>query len=148
LDGFINGQLNSATASNGQVQQFYQLASQVDNLLSDPQAGLTPTLQNFFNAVQGVANDPTSIPARQVLLSGAQSLADRFHYLDQRLDSLRSGLNSQITNSVNEINNLAVSPKAPPAVSRPTICSINAMHSSSSCPRRSASPRFRKMTDR
>jgi flagellar hook-associated protein 1 FlgK len=107
LDGFINGQLNSATASNGQVQQFYQLASQVDNLLSDPQAGLTPTLQNFFNAVQGVANDPTSIPARQVLLSGAQSLADRFHYLDQRLDSLRSGLNSQITNSVNEINNLA-----------------------------------------
>jgi flagellar hook-associated protein 1 FlgK len=107
LDGFINGQLNSATASNGQVQQFYQLASQVDNLLSDPQAGLTPTLQNFFNAVQGVANDPTSIPARQVLLSGAQSLTDRFHYLNQRLDSLRSGLNSQITNSVSEINNLA-----------------------------------------
>jgi flagellar hook-associated protein 1 len=107
LDGFINGQLNSATAANGQVQQFYQLASQVDNLLSDPQAGLTPTLQNFFNAVHGVANDPTSIPARQVLLSATQSLTDRFHYLNQRLEDLRSGLNSQITNSVSEINNLA-----------------------------------------
>jgi flagellar hook-associated protein 1 len=107
LDGFINGQLNSATASNGQLQQFYQLASQVDNLLSDPLAGLTPTLQNFFNAVQGVANDPTSIPARQVLLSGTQSLTDRFHYLNQRLDSVRSSLDVQITNSVSEINNLA-----------------------------------------
>jgi flagellar hook-associated protein 1 len=107
VNGFINGQVNTATASNSQLQQFYQLASQVDNMLSDPTAGLTPALQNFFNAVQGVANDPTSIPARQVLLSGAQSLTDRLHYLNQNLDSMRTQLNGQITNSVSEINNLA-----------------------------------------
>ena len=89
------------------MQEFYRLASQVDNLLADPQAGLAPSLQRFFGAVSDVANDPSSIPARQVLLSEAQSLADRFHYLDQRLESLRNGVNTQITNTVSEINGLA-----------------------------------------
>ena len=106
-DSFITGQLNAATSSNSQLQQFYQLSSQVDNLLSDPTAGLTPALQGFFGAVQGVANDPSSTPARQVMLSQAQTLVDRFHYLDQQLGNLRSGINTQITNSVTEINNLA-----------------------------------------
>ncbi len=107
VDGFINGQQTAATAANGQLQEFYRLASQVDNLLADPQAGLAPSLQRFFGAVSDVANDPSSIPARQVLLSEAQSLADRFHYLDQRLESLRNGVNTQITNTVSEINGLA-----------------------------------------
>ncbi len=107
IDGFINGQLTAATAANSQLQEFHRLASQVDNLLADPQAGLSPSLQKFFDAVSGVANDPASIPARQVLLSEAQSLADRFHYLDQRLESLRQGVNTQVTNTVSEINGLA-----------------------------------------
>ena len=72
VDGFINGQQTAATAANGQLQEFYRLASQVDNLLADPQAGLAPSLQRFFGAVSDVANDPSSIPARQVLLSEAQ----------------------------------------------------------------------------
>lgn len=107
VDGFINGQLGAATSAHSQLQEFYRLASQVDNLLADPQAGLTPSLQRFFDAVNGVANDPTSVPARQVLLSEAQSLADRFHYLDQRLSDLGAGVNTQITNQVSEINSLA-----------------------------------------
>ena len=107
VDGFINGQLTAATAANGQLQEFYRLASQVDNLLADPQAGLAPSLQRFFGAVSDVANDPSSIPARQVLLSEAQSLADRFEYLDQRFETLRAGVNTQITNTVSEINGLA-----------------------------------------
>ncbi len=107
VDGFIANQLNSATGSNGQLQEYYRLASQVDNLLGDPQAGLAPTLQRFFNAMNDVANDPSSTPARQVLLSEARTLSDRFHYLDQRLDALRAGVNVTITNTVNEINGLA-----------------------------------------
>jgi flagellar hook-associated protein 1 FlgK len=107
LDQFINGQLTSASASNSQLQEFYRLASQVDSLLADPQAGLTPNLQNFFNAVNDLADDPSSATARQVLLSEAQAVADRFHHLDSRLNALRDGVNVTITNTVSEINELA-----------------------------------------
>jgi len=107
VNGFITGQLNSATAANGSLQEYYRLASQVDNLLADPSAGLAPGLQSFFDAVNGVANDPASVPARQVLLAESQALADRFRYLDQRLEELRDRTNTQITNTVDEINGYA-----------------------------------------
>ena len=106
-DDFLTGQVRNATSANSQLQEYHSLATQVDNLLADPSAGLTPSLQRFFDAVHTVSNDPTSIPARQVLLSEANSLTGRFHYLDQRLGDLRTGINSRLTNSVNEINNLA-----------------------------------------
>lgn len=109
VDNFINGQLTAATGTNSQLQQFYQLASQVDNLLADPNAGLAPSLQSFFNSANDLANNPASTSARQVMLSQAQSLADRFHYLNQRLDTLRQGVNTQISGDVTEINNLATS---------------------------------------
>jgi len=107
VNDFITSQLNAATANNSSLQAFYRLASQVDNLLADPQAGLAPGLQTFFDAVSGVANDPASVPARQVLLAEAQALTDRFHYIDQRVEELRSRTNTQIGNSVNEINAFA-----------------------------------------
>ena len=106
-DEFLTGQVQTATTANSQLQQYHSLASQVDNLLADPSAGLTPSLQRFFDAVHTANNDPMSTTARQVLLSEANSLTNRFHYLDQRLEDLRQGINSKIVNSVNEINNLA-----------------------------------------
>ena len=108
-DQYLTGQLNSATSANSQLQNYYQLATQVGNLLADPQAGLSPNLQSFFNAVQGVANDPSSTSARQVMLSQGQSLVSNFHYLDSQLSSLDSGVNTQISTSVNQINSLASS---------------------------------------
>lgn len=106
-DEFLSLQVRSNTSANAQLQSFYSQASQLDNLLADPQAGLTPSLQDFFNAVQGLANDPASIPARQVLLSNGENLAERLHALDQRMRDLRGAVNSQLQAGVSEINNYA-----------------------------------------
>ncbi len=106
-DNFLTGQVQSATSSSSQLQTYSSLAGQVDNLLADPTAGLNPSLQRFFDAVHTAAADPASIPARQVLLSQANTLTNSFHYLDQQLSTLRTGINTQITNSVADINNLA-----------------------------------------
>jgi flagellar hook-associated protein 1 FlgK len=106
-DDFLTAQVRTSTSANSQLQQFVQSASQVDNLLSDPRAGLAPSLQSFFDAVHALANDPTSTTGRQILLSQANALADRFHYLDARLTDLRNGVNISINTAVNEINNLA-----------------------------------------
>lgn len=105
-DSFLTTQLRSNTSADSRLQSFHALASQIDNLLADAQAGLSPSLQDFFNAVQGVANDPSSIPARQVLLSQTNALADRFHYLDQRFVELGGAINAQIQTGVAEINTL------------------------------------------
>ena len=100
-------QIRASTSGYNQLEEFQALASQVDNMLADPNSGLMPSIQAFFNAVHDVANDPSSTAARQVLLSEATTLEDRFGYLDQRLDDLRNGVNTKINNTVNEINDLA-----------------------------------------
>ena len=76
-------------------------------MLSDPSSGLSPTLQDFFSGVQGVATNPTSIPSRQTALSSAETLAGRFNSLGSRLDEIAQGVNSQVLSSVSNINTYA-----------------------------------------
>ncbi len=106
-DQFLTDRLRSTTSSSSQYQTFFQFASRVSNLLGDADAGLNAGLAGFFNAVQGVADDPSSIPARQLLLSEADSLVGRFRNLDAQLDSLGNESNSKLGTLVAEINSLS-----------------------------------------
>ncbi|HHH36403.1 MAG TPA: flagellar hook-associated protein FlgK [Gammaproteobacteria bacterium] len=105
-DEFITQQIRTNTAGFNQASEFHALASQVDNLLADPEAGLLPALGGFFDALQSVANDPASSAARQVLISEAGSLQDRFRFLDQRLRSLDDSVNRSMESMVKEVNSI------------------------------------------
>lgn len=109
FDQFLVDQVRVNTSQNGRLEIYDQFAAQVDNLMADPDAGLTPTLQEFFASVQSLSNDPSSIPARQVVLSQAESLTDRFHFVQGRLEDLQEGVNSQLEVVGAEINSLAQS---------------------------------------
>lgn len=106
-DQFAVNELRSNTTSFSQFERFHGLAAQVDNLLADPQAGLSPALQDFFNALQEVADDPTSNTSRQVLLSEADALVQRFQNIDTQLTRLADNTNQLVRDSVNEINGIA-----------------------------------------
>ena len=85
----------------------YAYIKQLDNMLGDSASGLSPALQNFFSAVQDVAQNPSVIPSRQAMLSNAEALVARFQSMDQRMSQIREGVNTQIASSVDEINSLA-----------------------------------------
>ncbi len=85
------------------------LSTRLDSLLADPDVGVSPALNGFFDALQGVANNPGSLPERQVLLSEAQVLSQRIQGLDQRLGAFNNELSSRVETSVREINALASS---------------------------------------
>lgn len=106
-DDFVNKQLRSSTSAFGEADKFYAMATQVDNIMADDDSGLAPMLKSFFNAVNDAASDPTSIPARQAMLSEAEMLNDRFHTIAGRLNSFRDQVNSDLKVSVDEINSLA-----------------------------------------
>lgn len=107
VDQFGINQLRTANSSLGQLDAFNSFAGQVDNVLGDPNTGIASGLQSFFSAWQDVANDPSSVPARQLLIAQAQSLADRFNSTDARLNDIDRDLNGRIRNTVTEINGLA-----------------------------------------
>ncbi|MEH6437829.1 flagellar hook-associated protein FlgK [Massilia sp. DD77] len=106
-DEFLNTQVRTAQASVSGLESYYSQISQIDNLLADQTAGLSPALQGFFKGVQDMAANRASIPSRQAMLSSADTMATRFQSLDARLGEIREGVNTTIEASVNVINSYA-----------------------------------------
>jgi flagellar hook-associated protein 1 FlgK len=104
---YLTTQILGAQANVGELDMYLSQASQIDNLLADANAGLSPALSDFFQSVQQVAADPSSTPARQSMISSAQSLAARFQALDQRMTEIRQGVNTLLVNEVSTINGYA-----------------------------------------
>jgi len=104
---FLVSQLRDSTTKDKYLETAHNFTSQVDNMLADPKAGLSPAISGFFDAVNGLANDPSSTASRQVLLSAAQNLSDRFGYLNDRFEGLRRSTNKDIDSTVNDINQTA-----------------------------------------
>jgi len=103
-DQFINGQLRSSTSAFGEVDHYKSYASQVDNLLADPTTGVDPAIQGFFNSVNDVANDPSSVAVREVMLSEAKSLSHRFATVGGRFAELKAQINSDMKSMTQTIN--------------------------------------------
>jgi flagellar hook-associated protein 1 len=95
VDQFYIGQLRSDTATFNELDTYTTQISQLDSLLADQSTGLSPALQTFFSDLQQASQDPTSVPVRQVVLSDAGSLAQRFSTLNERLQSLSQAVNQK-----------------------------------------------------
>lgn len=106
-DEFLNQQVLNASARKEEFSAYSTQIAQIDNLLADTSAGLSPALADFFKGVQDVATNPSSIPARQALISTAESLASRFNALDTRLQEIRDINEGQIASTVDSINSYA-----------------------------------------
>ncbi|MDR3213177.1 MAG: flagellar hook-associated protein FlgK [Azoarcus sp.] len=103
-DQFLENQVLNAGTKQAAYATYATQISQIDNLLADASAGLSPALDSFFAGLQEVASNPTSSAARQALLSGAQALAGRFQSLNARLNEIRAGVEYDIRSSVEQIN--------------------------------------------
>ena len=106
-DNFLSTQLRNAESNQASLDVYSKQISQIDNLLADPTAGLSPAMQEFFNGVQDATSNPASAASRQAMLSSAESLAARFQGMSARLSEISSGVNGQIVSNVGEINSFA-----------------------------------------
>jgi len=106
FNAFIDLNVRSSTSSFAEFEAFHSLAAQIDNVLADPDAGVSTSMQRFFNAMQDVADNPSGTTAREVLLNEAQQLAEKFNELSGWLNDVRGQVNSNIRSGVSEINQL------------------------------------------
>lgn len=106
-DQYLTNQVRLEQTQSSYLTAYHAAMTQIDNLVADPAAGASPAIQEFFSALNGVANNPESVPARQTLIGTSQFVVNRFQAIEQRMTDIANGLNGQITNSVTSINNLA-----------------------------------------
>jgi len=106
-DQYLTTQVLQQQSQASYLTTFQTAIAQVDNLLSNQAAGIPPALQNFFNGLNALANNPADIPTRQALLGDAQTVVGQFQSVNQQLTSIANGLNGQISGSVQSINSYA-----------------------------------------
>jgi flagellar hook-associated protein 1 FlgK len=109
FDQFLMDRLRTYTSSDADFQIYYDRAARVDDVIADPDAGISRAMQDFFNSIQDVADNPTSTATRDVLLSNANILTDRFHSVHSFLEGLRTEINQDMQVLVGEANSLAES---------------------------------------
>ena len=106
-DELLANQQRSAAGNFSRLDTYASRAQTLSNLFGDSTTGLSASLQRFTNAVQGVANTPTSTAARQVLLSEAEGLKQRLQTYDNRLQEISVETNTSIKNEATTISDLA-----------------------------------------
>ena len=105
--GFIDTQLQSATALQGDTQSYLDSINQINSLLADSGTGVNTVLKGFFDAMQNVASKPTDKASRQLLITSAESLSTRFNSVHTQMKDQNSYVNEQLGNMANKVNDLA-----------------------------------------
>ena len=96
VDQFAVKQLRLDTASFFGFNAFGNNIEQLDTLLADEFSSLSPALANFFTALEGGAEDPTSIPARQLVVSNAEGLVQQMNTLSDRIAGQITAVNDRL----------------------------------------------------
>lgn len=94
-------------ATSSSVETYSRQMATIDNMLSDPSAGLNPAMSDFFGSVQDLSANPSDTATRQSMLSYTQSLVNRFQSTTNRLNEVRDSVNTQLTSSIGLVNTYA-----------------------------------------
>lgn len=104
---FLTKQSLASQTSASSLDSYYSEISQINNMVADTKAGLSPALQDFFAAVQNLASNPNTQASRQSVLSQASTLVARVSSINDQLAQSSASVNSQITSTVTTINSYA-----------------------------------------
>ena len=107
MDQFINQQILIDQSKFSKYEILSSNMSTLDKLIGGSDTGLAKSLNNFFSSLNDAISQPSAIPQRQVFLSEAENLTQRFNQLTSYLKNQRSMVNQQINSVVNEIDILA-----------------------------------------
>ncbi|MDJ0776692.1 MAG: flagellar hook-associated protein FlgK [Gammaproteobacteria bacterium] len=107
-DQFLTREVRDTTSAQARAGMLADLAGYIDDVLADPNGGISPMLQDFFASVQDLADDPGSSSVRYALLGSAETLVGRFQSIDSRFEELSQNTGDAIASTVEEINSLVL----------------------------------------
>jgi flagellar hook-associated protein 1 FlgK len=93
---FLDSQVISSQGQLSSYQTYSQYATQLNSLLGDQNSALSTSISNFFSSLQNVANDPTSIVARQTAISAGAGLAGQFSNVSNGIADIQQSVNQQV----------------------------------------------------
>ncbi|MGY2365081.1 flagellar hook-associated protein FlgK [Pseudomonas azotoformans] len=106
---FLDAAYQNSTSLNSDAKAYLDQVSAVDKTLSDKTTGMSSVLSAFFAAAQTASANPSDTSARQILLTSAQTLSNRFNSISNQLSQQKETINSQLTSMADQVNQLTSS---------------------------------------
>ncbi|MBT9575243.1 flagellar hook-associated protein FlgK [Pseudomonas umsongensis] len=108
-NAYLDNQLQTSTSLSSDANAYLEQVNPLDKLFSDKTTGISAVLSSFFSSVQTSAGTPSDTAARQLLLTNAQTLSNRFNALASQMTQQNEGINSQLTTLTSQVNQLTAS---------------------------------------
>ena len=105
-DELLQLRLYEQTQQQGNSQTQFNSLSQIEGIFADPTQGVGGALSAFFNTLSQLSTNPTDANARQAVLTSANNLANSFHQAVSSLNSIGTGLDQSVPQTVDQINRL------------------------------------------
>ena len=107
-NSFLNKQDRLNQGTSHMYDTLAQNLTQIEQIINEPSSqSLQNSLDNFFGAWQTLSTSPSSIPARQAVISEGQTLGQTFQTVTTQLEDMQSNLAGTVQNQLQELNNYA-----------------------------------------
>jgi flagellar hook-associated protein 1 FlgK len=106
-DLFVEAQLRGERQGAGRDAAIITHLANLEATLGVPGTALDARLTAFFDAYSTLANDPSSVAARDGVVRQGSELATAFRALNDRLDATQRSIDADLAGTVHEINRLS-----------------------------------------
>ena len=96
------------TSNLGNANSISLDLNQLNDIMSFSSEAIDGSIQRFYQAVNGIADNPSDIGLRNIALSEAEVLAQDFNSLSKNLDQLEKSTNSEIEQMASKISQLSL----------------------------------------
>ncbi|MDH1630220.1 flagellar hook-associated protein FlgK [Pseudomonas mosselii] len=108
-NAYLDNQLQTATSLNTDAAAFQDQITGIDKLLAESDTGISSVLTAFFSALQTASAKPSDVASRQLLLTQAQTLSNRFNAISSQMNQQNGSINSQLDTLSGQVNQLTSS---------------------------------------
>ena len=106
VNDFVSAQIRSDTSTSSYYDAYHSMISASDNLLAEDSISLNTYLNNSFDALQTVNNDPTSASLRQLAHSSLGNLVQQYHTLSGIVSEQEGLVDEHLEASLNDLNTI------------------------------------------
>ncbi|MCC5855617.1 MAG: flagellar hook-associated protein FlgK [Idiomarina sp.] len=109
LDKFTQRQYWADTSRYGYTSAFLNESSKIDSMLGNSDTSVSAAITKFFNMLQDLNDDPSSIAQRQLVLGQANATISQTKDMNNYLQNQERQFNQQLELTVEKTNSLLVS---------------------------------------
>ncbi|HEY8339183.1 MAG TPA: flagellar hook-associated protein FlgK, partial [Egibacteraceae bacterium] len=105
-DQFLDARVRAASASSANAGTTAELLGKLEDVLAEPENGITVELTELWAAFEDLGLDPSNAGARRQVISSLEALANRINTIDAGWAQLGADTEQRLAVAVDQVNDL------------------------------------------